>query len=151
MGTDIPGKIIGVLLAFCLCIIMPFVTVTVEQDMLERRLIVNEISGFIDSVVDSRKITESELEDLNLALASYGLTVDYEIKRYSATINPDPVHPDDFNVTYLATDDNKNYNQGDKISVHVFAIGNSTSINVAKRISGIFIKKFDVTLTARVR
>ena len=151
MGQDIPGKIIGVILAFVLTIIMPFVTVTVEKEMLERRLIVNNACSFIDSVVDSRVVTQSELEELNLALASYGITVDYDIKRYAASVDPDPVESGAFSVTYLLQDDNMHYNQGDKISVHIYAIGNSTTANLAYRLSGIFMKNFDVTLTARVR
>ena len=151
MGSDIPGKVIGLGLAFVLCVLMPFITVSVEQEMLERRLVVSDVSDFIDSVVDSRKVIDSELESLNLALASYGMRVSYDIKRYRATVNPDPVHTDDFSVTYVLADDTTNYDQGDKISVHVYAIGTSTSINISRRIAGVFIKDCDVTLTARVR
>lgn len=151
MANDIPGKIIGLLLAFVLTVIMPFVTVTVENEMLDRRLIVDDVSNFIDEVIDSRNVTDAMINDLNVNLASYGVTVDYDITRYARSVNSDPTTDADYYVTYLPMDDNRNYEKGDKISVHVYTIGYGTSENLAHRLTGLFVKDLDVTLTARVR
>lgn len=151
MGNDIAGNFIGVLLAFALTVIMPFTIVAVETDMMERRLVVNNVSEFIDGVVDSRVVSDSELESLNLELASYGMTLDYEIKRYAQSADPDPTREGSYTTTYMLQDDNRHYEQGDKISVHVESIGYSSTISLARRLTGVFIKDFDVTLTARVR
>ena len=112
--NDIPGKILGLCLAFVLVVVGPFVNVTVENEMLDRRLIVNDITTFVDSVVDSRCITDSMINELNVSLASYGITVDYEIIRYARSVNNDPLTSDDYYTTYLRNEDNKNYNKGDR-------------------------------------
>ena len=89
MANDIPGKIIGLLLAFVLTVIMPFVTVTVENEMLDRRLIIDDVSNFIDEVIDSRNVTDAMINELNVNLASYGVTVDYDITHYARSVNSD--------------------------------------------------------------
>ena len=148
---DLAGKICGIILAFVLVIIMPFVNVAVENEMLDRRLIINEITTFIDGVVDSRQITDSMINELNVSLAKYGISVDYDITRYARSVNNDPLSDGDYYVTYMQVDDNTTYRKGDKISVHVYSIGYSGSISLAHRLSGIFTGDLDVILTARIR
>lgn len=151
MVHDLPGKFIGLLIAFVLVVIMPFVTVTVENEMLDRRLIIDDVCNFIDEVVDSRQVTDEMLEELNVNLASYGVTVDYKISHYARTVNPDPLSGDDYYATYVLQDDYKTFAKGDKISVRVYAIGYSTTEALAHRITGLFVKDLDKTITARIR
>ena len=73
MANDIPGKFIGLLIAFVLTVVMPFVNTTVETEMLDRRSIISDVSNFIDEVVDSRQVTPSMLQELNTNLAAYGV------------------------------------------------------------------------------
>lgn len=151
MANDIPGKIIGLILAFVLVVIMPFVTVTVENEMLDRRLIVNDVCNFIDEVVDSRQVTSAMIDELNVNLASYGMSVDYEIEHYARSVNADPLSDDDYYVTYIKQDDTSTYAKGDKISVHVYVTGYSSTEALAHKLTGMFVKDLDVTITARVR
>lgn len=155
MGNDIPGKFIGLLLAFILMVIMPFVTVTIEGEMLDRRLIVDDVCTFVDSVVDSRQVSDADVEQLNLALASYGVTVDYEITHYKMSVNPDPISKGSYYITYVKMNPDSvgvnTYDQGDKISVHVKGIGYSTTETLAHKLSGMFVKNLDFTITARIR
>jgi phenylpyruvate tautomerase PptA (4-oxalocrotonate tautomerase family) len=148
---DIPGTIIGLVLAFVLCVIMPFVNVTVQDEMLDRRYIVNDVTNFLDEVIDSREVTDAMLDELNVNLASYGMTVDYEIKHYKRSVNVDPLSSDDYYVTYIETDDIRNYEKGDKISVHVYTVGYSATQSVAHKLTQMFVKELDTTITARVR
>lgn len=152
MGNDIPGKIVGLLLAFVLVVLMPFVTVTVENEMLDRRLIVTDVTNFIDEVVDSRSVSDSMLDELNVNLAKYGMTVDYEITHYARSVNVDPTDAGgDYYVTYVRKDDTRNYQKGDKISVHVYVTSYSASESLAHKLTGMFVKDLDVTITARIR
>ncbi len=152
MGNDIPGKIIGLLLAFVLTVVMPFVTVTVENEMVDRRLIITDVTNFIDEVVDSRNITDGMIDELNVNLAQYGMTVDYEITHYARSVNVDPATTgDNYYVTYVKADDTTTYEKGDKISVHVFVRSYSATEALAHKLTGMFVKDFDTTLTARVR
>lgn len=151
MGKDIPGKFIGIGIAFCLMIIMPFVVTTLEGEMLDRRLIVADVCNFLDSVVDSRQVSQAEIEQLNLSLAQYGVTVDYEIIHYKQQVNPDPTSNGSYYITYAKVGEGYDYDTGDKVAVHVKAVGNSTTENIARKLSGMFIKDLDFIITARVR
>lgn len=148
---DIPGRVIGLVLAFVLTIVMPFVTVTVENEMLDRRLIIRDVSNFIDEVIDSRNITDSMLEEFNVNLASYGMTVDYEIKHYKRSVNADPTSDSDYYVSYIQSDDIRNYAKGDKISIRVYTVGYSATESIAHKLTGMFVRDLDETITARVR
>ena len=152
MANDIPGKFIGLLLAFVLTVIMPFVTVTVENEMLDRRLIINDVANFIDEVVDSRSVTDSMIDDLNVKLASYGMSVDYDITHYQRSVNADPTSDNsDYYVTYVKVREDAEYHKGDKISVHVYTTSYSTTEALAHKLTGMFVKDLDKTITARVR
>lgn len=151
MSNDIPGKFIGLVLAFVLTVVMPFVSVTVDTEMTDRRLIINHVTDFIDEVIDSRNVTDAMIDELNVNLASYGVTVNYEIKRYARSVNADPITDSDYYVTYLPQDDTTTYNKGDKISVRVYTVGYSSTGALAHKLTGLFVKDLDETITARIR
>lgn len=151
MSNDIPGKFIGLLLAFVLTVIMPFVTVTVENEMCDRRLIISDVTNFIDEVVDSRNITDGMIDELNVKLASYGMSVDYEITHYSRTVNVDPLKAGDYYTSYVKVNQNETYSKGDKISVRVFTTSYSATEALAHKLTGMFVKDLNVTITARIR
>lgn len=151
MSNDLPGKFIGLLIAFVLTVIMPFVNISVEDELIDRRLIVTDICSFIDEVVDSRNITDAMIKDLNVSLAQYGVTVDYEVTRYVKSVNIDPTNTDDFYVSYIINEDASKFNKGDKVSVHVYTKGASTSGYLAHKLSGIFLPELNTTITARIR
>lgn len=151
MGNDLPGKIIGVLLAFVLCVITPFVTISNQNEMLDRRMIINNVTDFLDEVIDSRTVTDSALSELNVNLASYGIIVDYEITRYALSVDPDPVNPNTYTTNYIVTDDNRHYNKGDKISIRVYTVGYSSTQALAHKLTGMFVKDLDETITVRIR
>ena len=151
MGNDLAGKIIGMLLAFILCVVSPFVTINAQNEMLDRRMIMNNITDFIDEVIDSRTVSDAALSELNVSLASYGITVDYEITRYRISIDPDPLKGDAYTINYVVSDDLSKFNKGDKVSVHVYTVGYSSTQSLAHKLTGMFVKDLDETITARIR
>lgn len=151
MPKDLPGKFIGVLLAFALTVIGPFVNTTVEQELLDRRSIVRDVSNFIDEVVDSRQVTEAMLRELNTNIASYGTSVQYEITHHRRTVNPDPLNPDDYYTNYVIVDNTEPWLKGDRISVHFYSVSYSTTETISHKIAGIFVPTLDRTITARIR
>lgn len=151
MGNDLPGKIIGALIAFALCIIAPFVTISNQNEMLDRRMIINHVTDFLDEVIDSRTVTDAALAELNINLASYGIIVDYEITRYALSIDPDPVTGNAYTTSYIVTDDNRHYNKGDKLSIRVYTVGYSSTQALAHKLTGMFVKDLDETITVRIR
>ena len=98
---DIPGKLLGIFVAVALMIVMPFVTVTVESGMIDRREIIMAVTDFIDEVVDSRNITDAMLSELNTSISSHGILVDYEIEHYCRSVDPDPLSEGDYYTTFV--------------------------------------------------
>lgn len=148
---DIPGKVIGLVLAVILCCIMPFVIITTEQEMVNRRLLVEDVSNFIDTVVDGRMVSDAELREFNANMAKYGAIYDYEIHHYKRSVNPDPVTGNTYTVSFVEVDDWKNYEKGDKISVHIWELSPSSTTRLSHRLTGLFVRDFDLTITARIR
>ena len=150
MANDIPGKFIGLLIAFVLTVVMPFVNTTVETEMLDRRSIISDVSNFIDEVVDSRQVTPSMLQELNTNLAAYGVIVDYEIIHYRRTVNPDPLTKQASYTSYYVVEDVE-WRKSDRIAVHVRTVGYSNTQMLAHRVAGLFVAELDRTLVARIR
>lgn len=150
MGNDLPGKFIGLLMAFVLTVVMPFVNTTVETEMLDRRSIIQDVTNFMDEVVDSRQINDAMLQELNTKLASYGVIVDYEITHLRRTVNPDPTEQGKPYTSYYEVEDDE-WKKSDRIAVHVKTVGYSASQMLAHRITGLFISELDRTLVARIR
>lgn len=149
--TDIFGRVFGVILAFILLFIAPFTMVTISQEMVARRTILNEMQSFIDETIDSRQVTDQQLEDFYLGISGLGPIVDVEISRYVRTVDPDPVEEGEIYVTYVYSEDNRTYNQGDKVSVRVHAIGYTGTQKFLRAITGLFLPQIDYTLAGRVR
>lgn len=151
MPKDLPGKFIGILLAFALTVLVPFVNTTVEQELLDRRSIIMDVTNFIDEVVDSRQVTDAMLRELNTTLASYGTSVTYTVTHYRRTINPDPLNKGEYYTNYIVVDDTEPWQKGDRISVRVESISYSTTETLSHKLAGLFVPDLDRTLTARIR
>ena len=149
--TDIFGRVFGVILAFILLFIAPFTMVTLSQEMVARRTILNEMQSFIDETIDSRQVTDQQLEDFYLGISGLGPIVDVEISRYVRKVDPYPVEEGEIYVTYVYSEDNRTYNQGDKVSVRVHAIGYTGTQKFLRAITGLFLPQIDYTLAGRVR
>lgn len=149
--SDIFGKLFGVVLAFILSVLTPYTITTMVDDMVARRSIINEMSMFIDEVIDTREITEQQLADFQLGCNSYGPVVQIEVVRYVKTIDPLPGHPGETYITYVVSDDNTKYNQGDHIQVTVKTIGYTGSQRLVMATVGLLSPKFNCTLAGRVR
>lgn len=148
---DIPGKVIGLFIAFFLVVVAPFVVTVTTSEMLNRRAAYMTMCEFVDSVVDSRQITDAELKEFNSKIQTYGMTMDYSITREIRSVDPDPLSTDGYIRTYIPTSENKVYNQGDHIVLRVRAIGYSTSSGLAHSLIGMFVDDFDETVVARIR
>lgn len=148
--SDIFSKIFGVILAFVLSILTPYTITTMVDDMVARRSIMNEMTMFIDEVIDTGEVTEEQLADFQLGCNSYGPIVQIEVKRYVKTIDPDVVNGGTY-TTYVLGDDNRHYNQGDHVQVTVHTIGYTGAQRLVMATVGILTPKFECTLSGRVR
>lgn len=148
---DVFGKVLGVMLAFILLFFAPFTMVTLSNEMVARRTIMNEMQTFIDEVIDTRAVTDSQLEELYLGISGLGPICDVEVSRYVRTVDPDPVNAGKIYTTYVYSENNTEYNQGDKVSLRVHAIGYTGAAKMLRPFIGAWVAPIDYTFTARVR
>lgn len=151
MNSDIIGKFLGILLIFMLLVLAPFIEYSAQKESMDSRAIVSVVNNFIDEVVDSREITDNMLKQLNSDLASYSVMVDYEIIREKRVIDPDPLNPGEYYPSLVVADDNRHYEQGDHITVRVYAVGTTASATIAYKLAHVVTPKLDYTFSARVR
>ena len=62
--TDFINKVITIVLVFIMLILAPLLISYMSTDMVTERLVLNEVSQFIDKVTDKGLITEYDINDL---------------------------------------------------------------------------------------
>lgn len=147
---DIIGKALWILAFFYLLLVL-FTITTAEDEMLDRRALFADMCNFVDGVVDSGEVTEAELRQFNADIATYGYTLDYEIERYIRSVDPDPLNPGEYIPTWIRADYTGHFNQGDKIVLHVWSIGQTPARTIARHLIPFYIEDFDRRVPARVR
>lgn len=147
---DIPGKVLWIIVLIAVLIEFFGITST-ESTMLDKRALYIDICDFVDGVVDSRQITEPELKEFEARIASYGFSVDYEIRHLVRQDTPDPMSVSGYTTVWTEVDNTTTYMQGDKIIVHVWSLGNTRNQNIMSSVSSIWVKPFDETVPARIR
>ena len=76
---DLPGKFIGIVVAFFLCVLAPLVNITITQELVARRQIITAATNLLDEVVDSRELTNDMQRQFIAEVNSYGAAVNYEL------------------------------------------------------------------------
>lgn len=156
--SDIVGKVLGVILAFILCILAPLTVAVMSDDMTDRRAIYGDMTNFIDEVVDTATITQEQLEDLYASINARGPICEIKITRYMRAANPDT--NGEIEITYMPVDVTigtagnniiSKFNQGDLIKISVIARDYSGIQKVGRAILGGFLTPIDLSVTARVR
>lgn len=152
--SDILGKILGVIIAFVLCILAPLTIVTMSDDMVDRRAIYSEMTTFVDQIIDTGELTKEQLADFMYGVSSYGPVCEVKIVRYIRVVNPKA--GGGITVSYTPTDiyaegSHINFNQGDLIQVHVEAVEYTGMQKVARLALGTALRPLDYTVTGRVR
>ena len=108
--SDFINKVITVILIFVMLVLAPLLISYMSTDMLTERLVLNDVSQFIDKVTDKFLITEHDINDLYLAVNSHGQAYDITIERYQLLEEPLPDGKtgriiDYYGMTYFESDD----------------------------------------------
>jgi ABC-type amino acid transport system permease subunit len=153
MGDAIP-KIIGVLLAFALLVLAPLTISRMTDDMAAKRLILNEVSQFIDRVTDKGSVTKDDMDDLYIALNTHGAAFDAEVVRYVRTAVPSGAGAAE--SVYIAADDTFGsvtvvLRAGDVVQVRVTELTRTTAQKLLYKLMRVYEKNFDFTLAGVVR
>lgn len=151
--TNATGKFLGVGIALMLLLLM-YSNVIVSESMLDRRQIASEMVTFMDSVIDSREITESSLNQFVSSITSHGAVVNYKITRKIRNVTYQNVGGVPTAITTYVTDPNENpmkFEKGDHIVLRVYEESFSSTQYIVRELTQMFMKDFDYTLEMRVR
>lgn len=163
---DIPGKFIGVLLAFFLCVIGPLVNTSSQQEMLTRRQVITEMDNFLDEVVDSKQYTPAMRRDLVTRINAYGVAVDFtvvkEARSVDASVTTDTTTADAATGTAvvryirvpmddIGDEDVVDFKTGDRIGIECHSISLGSTQYLAHYIGGLFTPEFNYAMFKRVR
>ena len=149
---------VGTLVTLCL-IVAGFLFLpsyyTAQIDMAKsQEIILNETQLFLDKVADTREITQADLDDFTLALASTSIPVEFEIQRKAKMWNPDPASntiPKATITAWVPTENIYEYESGDIIKVTVKQVGENFYQSFSLRALGMFTPEVEFTLGRMVR
>lgn len=148
--SDFINKIVSITLTFIMLVAAPLLISYKTDEMLAKRLILNDVSQFIDAVQDTATITEDGLNKLYTDCNSHGLAVNVTVKRLIRTnINKDGK----IETVYYAEDDIeklKSLNPRDIVKVTVEEIGISDARRFTYSILKIDEGKFQFSLAGAV-
>ena len=156
--TDAVTKVIGVLLAFVLLIFAPMTISRMKDDMAARRLVLNEVTAFIDKVTDKGSVTGTDVDDLMIGVNAHGGAFDVQVIRYVRVAVKDSTRGGEVRSIYYATDDVFTVSGGevvlnvsDAIQVRVEGITKTKGQNLIQGLLRVSERPFSFTLAGTVR
>jgi di/tricarboxylate transporter len=156
--TDAITKAIGILLAFVLLILAPMTIARLRDDMATRRLVLNEVTMFIDKVTDKASVTVADMDDLLIGINAHGGAFDVQVVRYVRIAVRDATRGGEVRSIYYAADDvftltngEVRLNLGDAIQVRVGGITKTKGQNLLQGLLRVSEQPFSFTLAGTVR
>lgn len=115
-------------------------------------MVQNETRNFIDTVVDTRSVSESMLADFKLAMSSVSEYLVVDIEHEVKIIEPDPIAgAGRTRVTYIPSEDLSTFKQGDRIIVTVHTVRSNPYQYISSSITGTAIQDCDFTSCGKIR
>lgn len=151
MKQSVPAVIVTIILLCIGFVVLPLYYVSVIQWRNDMEIAYNEARHLTDMIIDTRQFTESMEEDFNLGIATTNCTFTCTVTREVKVVNPDPTRAGETYTSYVATENNREYKQGDFVTVEVKPIGLSPLQTVSLKLMGIDYWSMPISYTARVR
>jgi hypothetical protein len=148
---DTISKILSIVLIFLMLIVAPLLISYKIDDAAARREILLEVTLFIDTVRDTRQVSEAQLNALYTRLNSFGLAVDVRVTRMVKHLVIDD--NGDVVIKYFMSDEHTDlmrFNRGDGIQVTVREIGVSPARSFMHNIFGAESGPLEFTLAGIV-
>jgi uncharacterized protein (UPF0335 family) len=149
--SDFVNKVVTIILIFVLLVLAPLLISYMSTDMVTERLVLNEVTQFIDRVTDKGEITDADINDIYLGVNSHGGTYDVKVERYIRVATEDPKNNGRVKTVYYNTDHIGDLNVGDVVKVHVKEIGVSNSKRLMWQLLRIDKGSFEFSLAGTVR
>jgi hypothetical protein len=151
MKQSIPSTVIMIILLCVGLFILPLYYVSVIQWRNDYEIVYNECRNLTDRIIDTRQFTEEMEEDFNLAIAATNNTFTATVVREVKIVNPDPNNPGQTYTSYMVTEENREFKQGDLVTVTIEQVGLSPLQAISSRLMGLSYYNSPVSYTARVR
>jgi hypothetical protein len=113
------SKLVGLILLFFLLIVAPVVSVMGTQDAQDKAEILNDTCEFMDMVTDKRSITQEDLDEFCLQVASHGIVADVTVHRLVRISTTDTTASAGSHSSYVVADDSSVLNVGDLVQVEI--------------------------------
>ena len=169
--TDFLNKVISIILIFIMLVLAPLLISYTSTDMVSYRLILNEVTQFIDKVADRGELTKDDLNMLYLAVNSHGGAYDVKVNVYnrvSIKVPTDNGNGEIVKSIYIknsvadalaygfvidgttTTTGTAHLDRGQLVQVNVKAIGNTPSKQLLWSVLKMDAGDFNITLTGSV-
>ena len=142
------SRIIALVLVFFMLILAPLVNSYCVTEMENRRQLLNEVTSFLDEVTDKKTITNDDLNEFYLKVASYGMVLDVQVNRLvkTATLENDG----NVNITYMSADDISLLNQKDVVQVKLMEKSQSAYQKILSLFLGVEDENYSLTMAEMV-
>lgn len=148
--TDFVNKVVSIALVFVMLVLAPLLISYKSDEMLAKRVILSDVTSFIDKAKDTASITEEDLNKLYITCNSHGIAVDVIVKRL---IRADVTKNGDITTVYYAVDTFEGLsamNSGDIVKVTVKEVGISTGRRLTYNVLKIDEGPFEFSLAGAV-
>ncbi len=163
--SDFVNKVITIILIFVMLVLAPLLISYMSTDMVTERLVLNDVSQFLDKVTDKAMITEQDLNTLYLDVNSHGQAYEVIVSRYQMLEEPEPApgggESESTHMVYVRMDDMDNLVAGDiekvelnvkdVVKVHIQEISMSTGKRLLWTLLRADKGKFEFSLAGTVR
>lgn len=143
------SRIISLILVFMMLIIAPLIYSYSVSEMEDRRLLLNDVTSFLDKVTDKGTITEDDLTEFALQVNSHGMVIKPTVKRLiRASVTTPEGNVRTINV---AVDDISSLNQRDTVQVILEEVSKSPYRKLIQAILRIDEGPYSLEMAAIVR
>lgn len=139
---------------FLMLVVAPLLISYMSSELTAQRLVLNEVSQFIDRVTDKASVLQTDIDDLYLGVNAHGGTYKVNVKRYIRVASErvdEKTGENVVNTLYFTNDDLEECHAGDVIKVSVEEIGISPVKRLIWSILRVDEGKLKFTLAGAVR
>lgn len=143
------SRIVSLILVFFMLIIAPLIYSYSISEMENRRLLLNDVTQFLDKVTDKGSITEDDLTEFSLQVNAHGMVIKPVVKRLVRTsiVTTDG----EIRTINVSVDDLYSLNQRDTVQVKLVEVSMSVYRRLIKSILRVDEGPYTLEMAAVVR
>lgn len=142
-------RVISLILVIIMFIICPYIYSYSMTEWESRRILLNDVTNFLDKVTDKRSISQEDINEFSLQVASSGKILDINVERLVKVYSKRK--DGTINITYIVADNNKELNPRDIVRVTL----NEVTTSTYSKLMSMFLKfnedNYALTMSATVR